>query len=244
MIAYYSAFGFLKEDPNGYNDLPENPFMYRGYYYDHDLGMYYLNSRYYDQNTCRFINADGYISTGSGLLGYNMYAYCNNNPIKYIDPEGKGIVEAIIIICVAAFSMVMLNSCGKDIDSEPEPAPSITSQYPYADSMKTNYAGENIYIEVTVEIDDFKSDNAFIRLYVDTLADELDLKYSDFLGDSKIDRAQLFGEIKFHIISYESNFMEDSANPANISIYFNGLVIDGRPTVDIPSKILSGGYDD
>ena len=82
MIAYYSAFGFLKEDPNGYNDLPENPFMYRGYYYDHDLGMYYLNSRYYDQNTGRFINADSYVSTDTGLLGYNMFAYCNN-PVNY-----------------------------------------------------------------------------------------------------------------------------------------------------------------
>ena len=59
-IANYSAFGSLEEDINGYNNLPENPFMYRGYYYDHDLGMYYLNSRYYDQNIGRFINADSY----------------------------------------------------------------------------------------------------------------------------------------------------------------------------------------
>ena len=54
----------------------KNPFRYRGYYYDNETGLYYLNSRYYDPVTGRFINADGLVSTGQGLLGYNMYAYC------------------------------------------------------------------------------------------------------------------------------------------------------------------------
>ena len=66
-----------------------NPFRYRGYYYDTDLGMYYLQSRYYDPNTCRFINADGYVSTGQGLTGYNMFAYCGNNPVMRVDPTGE-----------------------------------------------------------------------------------------------------------------------------------------------------------
>ena len=48
-----------------------------------------MRSRYYDPNVGRFINADGYISTGQGLIGYNMYAYCNNNPIMYVDPNGE-----------------------------------------------------------------------------------------------------------------------------------------------------------
>ena len=38
---------------------------------------------------CRFLNADGYASTGSGFVGYNMYAYCNNNPVNYSDPTGQ-----------------------------------------------------------------------------------------------------------------------------------------------------------
>ena len=69
-----------------------NPFRYRGYYYDTDLQMYYLQSRYYDSKICRFINADSYISTGYGVLGYNMFAYCNNSPICYSDPEGKALM--------------------------------------------------------------------------------------------------------------------------------------------------------
>ena len=46
-------------------------------------------SRYYDPETGRFINADGYISTGQGLLDTNMFAYCGNNPVNYSDPTGE-----------------------------------------------------------------------------------------------------------------------------------------------------------
>ena len=63
-----------------------NPFRYRGYYYDTETGFYYLNSRYYDPQVRRFINADdpsvpsGEQSTVFG--GLNLYAYCYNDPIN------------------------------------------------------------------------------------------------------------------------------------------------------------------
>lgn len=65
-----------------------NPLRYRGYYYDTDTGLYYLKSRYYDPEICRFINADNLASTGQGTLGTNMFAYCLNNPVNYGDSEG------------------------------------------------------------------------------------------------------------------------------------------------------------
>ena len=65
-----------------------NPLRYRGYVYDQETGFYYLNSRYYDPAVGRFINSDEYASTGQGLLGNNMYAYCQNNPVKHIDSQG------------------------------------------------------------------------------------------------------------------------------------------------------------
>ena len=80
-----------------------NPLRYRGYYYDAETGFYYLQSRYYDPNTCRFINADGYASTGQGLMGYNMFAYCGNNPIMLSDPSGEFFLTALIVIGVGAF---------------------------------------------------------------------------------------------------------------------------------------------
>ena len=90
-----------------------NPFRYRGYYYDAETGLYYLNSRYYDPEVGRFINADGYVSTGQDILGNNMFAYCGNNPVNRADPSGmfwkeignffKGVGTAIANFAKATF---------------------------------------------------------------------------------------------------------------------------------------------
>ena len=66
-----------------------NPLKYRGYYHDTETGFYYLQSRYYDPVVSRFINADSYASTGQGFLGYNMFAYCGNNPVSRVDADGN-----------------------------------------------------------------------------------------------------------------------------------------------------------
>ena len=65
----------------------DNPFRYRGYYYDEETGLYYLNSRYYNPHWGRFINADSYGGTIGGLLSHNVFAYCSNNPVMYRDPQ-------------------------------------------------------------------------------------------------------------------------------------------------------------
>ena len=69
--------------------LNYNPYLYRGYRYDSETGLYYLNSRYYDPETGRFINADGYVSTEQGQLSANMFAYCENDPINREDTDGN-----------------------------------------------------------------------------------------------------------------------------------------------------------
>ena len=66
-----------------------NPFRYRGYYYDIETGLYYLQSRYYDAEVGRFLNADGYISTGQGVLSTNTFVYCLNNSISLRDDLGN-----------------------------------------------------------------------------------------------------------------------------------------------------------
>ena len=68
-----------------------NPFRYRSYYYDEETKLYYLNSRYYDPQICRFINADdiSILSQGKDFFnGLNLYAYCGNNPVMFIDTFG------------------------------------------------------------------------------------------------------------------------------------------------------------
>ena len=65
-----------------------NPLRYRGYVYDHETGLYYLESRYYNPKIGRFLNADIFASTGQGFVGNNMFAYCLNNPVNLVDNDG------------------------------------------------------------------------------------------------------------------------------------------------------------
>ena len=68
----------------------KNPIRYRGYYYDTETGFYYLQSRYYDAETQRFLNGDSVISgVGGEILGYNAFAYCHNNPLNKSDNTGN-----------------------------------------------------------------------------------------------------------------------------------------------------------
>ena len=65
-----------------------NPLRYRGYVYDTETELYYLQSRYYNPDTGRFLNADAFTSTGQGFTGNNMFAYCGNNPVARKDEGG------------------------------------------------------------------------------------------------------------------------------------------------------------
>ena len=81
-----------------------NPLRYRGYVYDRETGLYYLQSRYYNPEWGRFINADSSSSTGQGILGNNMFAYCNNNPVVRQDSTGTAF-ETVFDIASLAFSV-------------------------------------------------------------------------------------------------------------------------------------------
>ena len=74
-----------------------NPFRYRGYYFDQESGLYYLNSRYYDPEIGRFLNADKYLESGHVVLGNNLFTYCFNNPIRYVDPSGEFVITATAV---------------------------------------------------------------------------------------------------------------------------------------------------
>ena len=65
---------------------------YRGYYYDNESGLYYLQSRYYDPTTGRFVNADSIIDGSSKFLSCNIFVYAANNPVNCSDPTGKSLI--------------------------------------------------------------------------------------------------------------------------------------------------------
>ena len=88
----YDAWGKVTENATAadtQNITETNPIRYRGYYYDTETRLYYLKSRYYDPAVKRFLNADGNVATGQGVIGNNMFAYCINNPVIYEDHEGE-----------------------------------------------------------------------------------------------------------------------------------------------------------
>ena len=76
-----------------------NPFRYRGYYFDSETSLYYLNSRYYDSEVGRFISPDSidYLDPES-INGLNLYCYCINNPISYYDPSGHSAILAALLV--------------------------------------------------------------------------------------------------------------------------------------------------
>ena len=128
LVSYnYDAWGnFTTTYHNGgaSTKAADNPFTYRGYYYDKDLNLYYLGTRYYDSKICRFINADKVMSGANGELnGSNLYIYCFNNPVNLTDGVGtwpewvekaaefaisaaKAIGKAAVKVAVAAFESV------------------------------------------------------------------------------------------------------------------------------------------
>ena len=90
----HGADGKKTTDPTFIGHI--NPLRYRGYYYDRETRLYYLQSRYYDFANYRFINADGQFT--DGFIGSNLFAYCENNPIRYSDPTGLLAAEAAITL--------------------------------------------------------------------------------------------------------------------------------------------------
>lgn len=78
-----------------------NPFIYRGYYFDSESNLFYLNSRYYDSEVGRFISPDVVSildDTKGQINGLNLYMYCSDNPIIYYDPSGQSFILIGFII--------------------------------------------------------------------------------------------------------------------------------------------------
>ena len=83
----------------------KNPFRYRGYFYDTETGLYYLQSRYYSPKLGRFICADDAIGANKDLIGNNVFAYGSNNPICNLDEDGHAILGFAIGFAIKTFRL-------------------------------------------------------------------------------------------------------------------------------------------
>ena len=120
MAAYiYDAWGNILTATGTMAQI--NPLRYRGYYYDTETGLYYVSSRYYDPEVGRYLNADGYVSTGQGILGNNMFAYCGNNPVNNCDPSGQFFISALLVGGLVLGSALLLSGCSAKPEPKSEP---------------------------------------------------------------------------------------------------------------------------
>ena len=94
-----------------------NPFRYRGYYYDTETELYYLQTRYYDPETGRFITIDGieYLDPET-INGLNLYAYCGNNPVMRVDENGiewwHWLIGALVVVALVVATCVSAGGAG------------------------------------------------------------------------------------------------------------------------------------
>ena len=111
----YDAWGKLLTMDGNSSSIAEalslNPLRYRGYIYDSETEFYYLQSRYYDLAVGRFISSDGigYLGATETFLSFNLFAYCENNPVMGYDPTGYwdwgGVIVGVGIIVGTAITI-------------------------------------------------------------------------------------------------------------------------------------------
>ena len=143
----YDAWGKLVklEDSTANSVGTQNPFRYRGYYYDTETSLYYLQTRYYDPEVGRFINADAFTSTDiSGALSANMFAYCENRPTIGSDPTGEW-VHILIGAAVGAVGSLASQVLSDVIASAATGNFSLSSWQTYAGAVAGGAAGGAVY---------------------------------------------------------------------------------------------------
>ena len=96
----YDAYGnrISITDTSGCDLGNINPFRYKGYYYDDDVEMYYCKSRFYVPLWHRWLNSDSinYLEP-KNITSLNLFTYCNNNPVMYVDPTGRFTILGLLI---------------------------------------------------------------------------------------------------------------------------------------------------
>jgi RHS repeat-associated protein len=203
----YDAYGNILSATGSLASV--NPLRYRGYYYDTETGFYYLQSRYYDPIVKRFLNADSYGSTGQGFLGYNMFAYCNNNPVNCVDPSGQ--------FCISSIIEEIKNQIEKKLQSEKKKREDL-------DNLILKYATirkDGFQIDIATDTDAWDSAiKAYgIQQSYDYISNQLCNQYS-----SKYVESFLFSndcvsyEIEYHVDAYMCVTGHDGYN-RNITTY-------------------------
>ena len=157
-----------------------------------------------------------------------MYAYCNNNPVMYVDSEGNlpGLIWGLVAL--GALLIVALTSCSDPSPAEPDTPKSLLEEETKYDKTPSQITrDQDLYIEVNItNTNNWLDDNEKIKQYTNLLADDIESRYGMYLNGNKIERDQLHAEIKFHIAFWDSGLVTKRANPINLQITSVGAVVD------------------
>ena len=181
--------------------------------------MYYLQSRYYDAKICRFINADGYVSTGQGLTGYNMYSYCGNNPVNRVDSTGD--IWRLVLAIVVVAGVLMLTGCSQQESTKDKKQNAKDAAEKAEIIGRKDDESEDKYLTVDIQIDTkyvmdsvdlFAYGYYYDALYERYLAEAKALGVSE---DELMTKKHIRWELQVHMIGQILN--HSSANPANLN---------------------------
>ncbi|MBC1943763.1 DNRLRE domain-containing protein [Listeria booriae] len=104
----YDAWGNILVSNEKTPEAKQNKFGYAGYMYEKELKSYYLIARYYNPNQGVFLSRDPYHGNDDEPESLNSYNYVNNNPVKYIDPDGNFIFLAPAVYYIAAEGLLII----------------------------------------------------------------------------------------------------------------------------------------
>ena len=221
MYAYDAWGNHMVLNPDGTENTSStfigniNPIRYRGYYWDSEFNLYYLQSRYYDSETARFISPDStqYLDN-TDVQGLNLYTYCNNNPVMYVDPEGTfwGIIGIIVVISLLAICLVSLSG-----DSPQEQ---------YKDDVPESAQSEELSNGRVVYYSSSLVDEPSTSLKIYNSFDYSDKELKEFLNIlinknnlKNINISRILTETKWHKIAYLIGYKQQRT--ASVDVYFD-----------------------
>ena len=217
-----------------------NPIRYRGYFYDAETGFYYLNSRYYDPVVSRFISPDVQINADQGPLGVNLYVYCINNPVNYVDKSGN---KASCVLDTISLENCSITSHSYSVITEVgEGSYTIyTKVYVYGQALEffyninqkykiEFYFSENFNFETLI----FLNSVFYLAKAIYYTAKKIDERYT--LGRSILG---IENELFLHYQAYLLGIKEKRANPANIGSTIEKIGTDYNILYDSNASFLN-----
>ncbi len=226
----YDAYGncAVLIDEGGLASL--NPFRYRGYYFDSETGLYYLNARYYDPRIGRFLSPDGlpYLDP-SAAVGMNLYAYCQCDPVNKADPTGHFVLPRAIDIkrIIASIGLKAKGLFGWEYRT--------SSGWEASESLHSSFIGRIGVSSYTTAV---KGDGGIFYAFAGTTSDVFNLLGTNYYAGVGFNFGDVFGaEIQFETLGMGASvtlfgftLSLDINLLGNISITFGRTIDSGNGT--------------